>query len=300
MCGNGDIRDMEDNKQNTNGSEEPNISVDESNVMSTANAQNDASTANAQNEVAEVAAANEEATADNSGISPDGTPARGFQPKTEEEKAREAKKRRSQRIIASVGDGLMSLSNLFFSMTGAPSMISCIEGGGNKRGTFPFLSNALKDIYAKEDKAYSDLYAEWEKEERKKRAEKEKQDKANSRINLSGDISVLASNWEDGDFINELFEHIRTYSTDKGLGDYLDVLRNGVDYGYVWNGHYGGWQRDRTRDKRKDFFNGKPGLYFKREILKSLLSDDSFTSPETRANAIELFRTFEDNWHKLK
>ena len=45
-----------------------------------------------------------------------------YKPETEEERKKRERKERSKKIIAAVGDGLMALSNLYFTTRGAPNM----------------------------------------------------------------------------------------------------------------------------------------------------------------------------------
>ncbi len=48
--------------------------------------------------------------------------AKKYKPETEEERKKRERRERSKRIVAAVGDGLMALSNLYFTTRGAPNM----------------------------------------------------------------------------------------------------------------------------------------------------------------------------------
>ena len=59
-----------------------------------------------------------------------------YKPPTEEELARERKRRKSQAVISAIGDGISAMSNLYFTTQGAPSMFdgrTTLSGTAQKR-----------------------------------------------------------------------------------------------------------------------------------------------------------------------
>lgn len=73
--------------------------------------------------------------------------ARGKEPETDEERKKRERKERSKRIIASVGDGISALSNLFFTSRGAPDMYR-----HGSRGQLGVLNDKLEKQRAEREK----------------------------------------------------------------------------------------------------------------------------------------------------
>lgn len=136
----------------------------------------------------------------------------GFQPKSEEEMAKDRKNRKRELIAGAIGDLGSAFANLFFTTKGAPSIIN--STGKNRQ---PTLMERISSRHKEEDNAYGKQLSAWDKEQ--KRLEKER--KANERQNdIHPDFRPLKSNWNSDDFMSYIYDdfraelnHRKNYST---------------------------------------------------------------------------------------
>lgn len=146
----------------------------------------------------------------------------GFQPKIEEEKAKERKKRKRELIAGAIGDMGSAFANLFFTTKGAPSMIN--TAGKNRQ---PTLMERINNRHKEEDNAYGKQLSAWDNEQ--KRLEKERT--ANEREDIHPDFKPLKSQWNSKDYItqvyNDFLQEVRSRNKankkiDSPLERYLD------------------------------------------------------------------------------
>lgn len=221
-----------------------------------------------------------------------------FAPKTERELAKEHKSRRTEKIIGAIGDGLMSLSNLFFTSKGAPTQF----GGDNKKGTKPtFLLNAIAERHKAEDSDYEKKFKEWKKgqDELKNAADKKtEEEEKNRRVQLYQDFGIKESNWSQPDFIEQLYSAICDWNTDESLTQILNSFQ--FTYEPIWEWMGSNWAYEEGHDKKIDLFKGKSGTYLKRDLIETLFGDETWTTPENRQNLINNVIEFENSWIPLK
>lgn len=229
----------------------------------------------------------------------------GFKPMTHDETKKQERSRRTEKIIGAIGDGLMSLSNLFFTTKGAPSWIGAEDKSGKSKKNNIFLTSAINEHHQKEDAEYEKKYSRWEKEQERIRKEREKfelrklkEEEANKRVFLRDQFGFLERNWTDEDFINRLYEYLEDANQDPNL----TRIMNEVQFRYepIWEWMGSNWSYEVGHDKKIDLFKGKSGTYLKRDIIETLFGDDAWTTEENRNNLMRLFSEFEQNWIKIK
>lgn len=225
-----------------------------------------------------------------------------FTPKTDREIKSQEKKRRTEKIIGALGDGLMSLSNLYFTTKGAPSVLGdqSINSKSNRRKP-TFLTTAIQERHRAEDKEYELRYNSWKNEIekiRKAQLAQQKDDERNRRVQLADNFGIKVSNWEQEDFVNQLFDAIIDWNTDEGLASIIDNLR--YEYQPIWEWLGTGWTYEHGHDKKIDLFKGKSGTYLKRDLIETLFGEESWTTPENRQKLMENVIDFENNWIPLK
>lgn len=225
-----------------------------------------------------------------------------FRPKTVQERKTEAKKRRTEKIIGAIGDGLMSLSNLFFTSKGAPPQFGKTDGTEKNRRSNPtFLTTAISERIKAEDKEYEERYNKWEEQQRKDKEAllaQQKIDAKNRRFQLTDDFGILESNWGNEDFVNQLFGAIEEWNIDPKLKRTLDSFH--YRYEPIWEWMGSNWVYEDGHDKKIDMFKGKTGTYLKRDLIETLFGDENWTTPENRANLIKLITEFENYWIPIK
>ena len=223
-----------------------------------------------------------------------------FKPKTDFEKQKEEKSRRKEKIIGAIGDGLMSLSNLFFTTKGAPNAFGTSSDKG-KQNRPTYLTNAILDSHRAQDKEYEGRYKDWEKRQNeieKANEERKKAEEKNRRIELANDFGIKESNWAQSDFVNQLYGAIYEWNTDPELTSILDSFQ--YEYEPIWEWMGSNWAHTVGHDKKIDRFKGKEGTYLKRDLIETIFGDDSWTTPENRQHLIEQIIEFENNWVPLK
>lgn len=203
-----------------------------------------------------------------------------FTPKTADEIAKERKR---ELIAGAIGDSIIGLSNLYFAGKGAPIYINTSSDKSNSKISKTLIQTIL-NRHKREDTAYESNLKNWEKEQENKKKEEE----ANARVNITDKYSFKRSNWEDPDFINELYNVIWFENKDENLRKRLYNLAN---YGYYNPG---------PDEKPYDAFKGKKGQYFQRDMIEAVLSNDEETSAENRENIYKKLHEFENQWVKIK
>lgn len=145
----------------------------------------------------------------------------GFTPKSEEEMAKERKKRKRELIAGAIGDMGSAFANLFFTTKGAPSMIN--TAGKNRQ---PTLMERINNRHKEEDNTYGKQLSAWDKEQ--KRLEKER--KANERQNdIHPDFRPLKSNWNSDDFMSYIYDDFRAELNHRKYNNTLHQIENQIN-----------------------------------------------------------------------
>ena len=232
----------------------------------------------------------------------------GFVPKSADEVRQEEKSRRREKIVGAIGDGIMSLSNLFFASKGAPIITN--YGGGKTAKQPTSLTATILNRHKTEDDAYEKSYRAWEEREKERSKERSKEYAAklkeaekNRTLQLTDGLEVLESNWDNADYINHLYDNLfNHWNVDTNLEHRVTPYR--YKQNLTWERIYGKEKEPflvRIPDENIDFFKGRTGTYHKRDFLEAfLLDEDGWTTPENRKNIIENIKRFEDNWGQLK
>lgn len=125
-----------------------------------------------------------------------------FKPKTEEEVAKERKSRKWELIAGAIGDGVSSLSNLFFATKGAP--VATASTGKQRQ---PTLMERIYGRHKEEDKAYNANLTAWEKEQEKKRKEADELAKENDVVeDIHDNYKPKTKNWDNEAYIDFVFD----------------------------------------------------------------------------------------------
>lgn len=235
-----------------------------------------------------------------------------FKPKTEEDLAKERKSRKLELIAGAIGDGISSLSNLFFVSKGAPSMINT---SGKK--TVPSLMDNIRTKHKEQDSKYNDALTAWqkdkEKQERefeKKKKEAEKIAKENERVEIHSDFKPKFKNWEQEDYINLVFNDLKQALEKHSLER---ALANKDDPDNKWETTFYADGRKETKLKSYkrptlDFinsldFSGNSGKYYKEQIVRDILSGE-YTNEDLDEEFLTSIRKQmqenDDNWIKIK
>lgn len=244
----------------------------------------------------------EQPKSDVSGIYNNGDSLNAFKPMTDEELKKQDRKRKGEKIVASVGDAISSIANLFFTTQYAPSTNGIGKGGKPKNLT---LIENLQKKYDREDKDYKTAYEKWQKQQERIQREYEKKQKAeaaeaeyNRRLQLNDKYSILQRNWDNQDFINHFFETLdyENYN-DLNNRDLYDFVRN-VRYKRVNKPKYDALS-DTDNEEWEDMFKGKTGVYLKRAILQDLF-DGGIVSDEYLDLIGNYLKNFESTWTPIK
>lgn len=132
----------------------------------------------------------------NTGSSENTTASMGFTPMSGSDMEKQRKSRKKELIAAAIGEGISSLSNLFFASKGAPA-----AKPATAKQRQPTLMERIYGRHKEEDRTYNANFSAWEKEQEKKRKEAE----ANAREEIHADFKPLKRNWNDKDYITQLF-----------------------------------------------------------------------------------------------
>lgn len=155
-----------------------------------------------------------------------------FKPKTEEDLAKERKRRKFELIAGAIGDGISSLSNLFFASKGAPSTINT---SGKK--TVPSLMDSIRSKHKEQDSKYNDALTAWQKEQEKKEREFEKKKKEAEKIakenerqnDIHADFRPLKSNWQSVDFLSYIYDDFRAELNHRKYHNTLHQIENQIN-----------------------------------------------------------------------
>lgn len=207
-----------------------------------------------------------------------------FTPKSDKDLIREKKDRKRELVISAIGDGISSLSNLFFTTKGAPSQIQTTG-----KNAYKPMTSRLQEKFKLEDQEYQNAFVNWQKV-------KEKEQKDNQQFKLNDNYSLNKNNWGDTDYVNELFEYMIDINKDENLSNTIDKFRYSYEPINVWDGEkwiYTG------KNKTIDRFKGKSGTYLKRDLIE-MLFNDGLTDEVNLKQIGDSFLDFDKNWVKLK
>lgn len=230
---------------------------------------------------------------ENKSIDIAGNSNKGFQPKTEEEITKENKKRRTESIIGAIGDGLMSLSNLFFTTQYAPSLTTPTSDT-KKQNNRTSLVSAITERHKNEDALYNEKYKAWEKEQDRQRKAQEKENEKNRKYMLNDTFGIKESNWMDSDYIEQAYQYIIANNDDEKMLEQLNPYFLMEVSEYSNNGDKIGTSK--TPFKQSD----KRRRYMERALIEDIINEESWTSPENRENIKSLLQEFDANWKKIK
>lgn len=223
-----------------------------------------------------------------------------FAPMTSEEQIKLQKNRKRELIAGAIGEGLTSLSNLFFATKGAPTTSSNLKRGNR----YPTLLERIYGRHKEEDAAYEKQKSVWEKEHEKKRKEAEMHAKKNEIIeDIHPDFQPKLTTWEQKTYIDTLYEQLRaeiiknaeSINTKKGIGTRkIDI------HGETFTP-----SRESSVIKYMDGYNtkGDVGRHMKAELIREILSGD-YKDEELSDEFLDRFRKDaqddHDNWIKYK
>ncbi|MDE7441697.1 MAG: hypothetical protein K2M69_06005 [Muribaculaceae bacterium] len=130
-----------------------------------------------------------------------------FTPKSEDDLKKERRNRKRELIVGAIGDGLSSLSNLFFATKGAPVTK---DVGTNH---YPSLVERIQARHKSEDDKYNNSYKEWSRYNEKKRAADEKARQASEREDLHPNFKPLVKDWDDKEYVDLLYNYLLNASS---------------------------------------------------------------------------------------
>lgn len=224
-----------------------------------------------------------------------------FMQKSEEEKKKEDKSRRIEKIIGAVGDGISSVSDLIFTTQYAPSMNNAGATTSKKDGVKSnSILGAVIDSHKRADSEYQKQYEKWLKEQdiifKKKRKEaEEEQKKINDNLWISDDICVSKKNWNDKEYIAGLYDSISDeFNYDEDVKDIIQYLRY-PQRQEIKIDRFGNGELVNTLF---DSFKGKYGSYMQRSLIESLLKDNHL-SKENLKRLRGLIFDYNANWRKM-
>lgn len=227
-----------------------------------------------------------------------------FKPKTQNDIEREKKRRRTEAIVGAIGDGLTSLTNLFFTTKGAPSIINGDVENKKVKAT-PTILSSIIERHKNEDEDYSKKYSIWEKQQREiakqnesRRKQEEKEAEKNRRYELANNFGIKECNWGNLDFINQLYNGILEWNQDPKLREALDSFQYKYEPIWEWLGR--NWSHTEGHDKKIDQFKGKTGTYLKRDLIEAIFGYDESTTTENRQHLIDCITEFENLWIPIK
>lgn len=215
-----------------------------------------------------------------------------FTPKSDEDLKMEEKGRKRELVISAIGDGITALSNLFFTTKGAPSQIQT-----NGKNVWKPMTSRLQEKFKLEDQEYQNAFANWQKIQKKEQDEEQKLNEKNRKFKLNDNYSIGYDNWEDADYVNQLFDLLMDTNSDENLVKTIDSFH--YEYEPIWQWMGDNWAYVPGHDKKIDKFKGRSGTYLKRDLIETIFGD-GLTDADNLRRIGEAFIEFDNNWVKLK
>ncbi|MBD5205020.1 MAG: hypothetical protein HDS84_01390 [Bacteroidales bacterium] len=224
-----------------------------------------------------------------------------FKQKSEEELAKERKKRKLELITGAIGDIGSAFSNLFLTTKGAPSTIPTT--GKNRQMT---LMDRIKSRHKEEDECYGKKLSAWEKEQEKKRKIEEKAAKENEVLeDIHPDFRPKVKNWEKKDYIDVLYAKLRYDIQQNAIELNRKKQKGELKADLVNNRTLFIPDKDSTVIDYLDGFNteGAAGRHIKAELIRDILSGN-YQNDELSDEWLDRFRKTaqedDDKWANFK